>query len=96
MYLIPFVRTNRAIAASLLYTEDPIKAIAISEIISVVGPFFNKNMYVKTISLLLAMMYNPRFSQYYITNYENSQNYYYQAEICSSLLFILTLAIEYI
>ena len=42
------------------------------------------------------MMYNPRFSQYYITNYENSQNYYYQAEICSSLLFILTLAIEYI
>ena len=96
MYLIPIVRANRAIAASLLYPQHPLQAIAATEVISVFGPFLNPKMYTKIMALTLAMMYNPNFSHFFIQNYQKTQNYYYQAEICTSLLFILTLAIQYI
>lgn len=96
MYLIPIVRANRAIAGSLLYPEHPLQAIAVTEIISVIGPFLNPKMYTKIMALTLAMMYNPTFSSLFIENYQKTQNYYYQAEICTSILFILTLAIQYI
>tara|TARA_B100001175_G_scaffold91860_1_gene77617 strand:- start:1944 stop:2303 length:360 start_codon:yes stop_codon:yes gene_type:complete len=96
MYLIPLVRTNRAIAASLLYPQHPIQAIAISEIFSLIAPFLNPKMYSKILALTICMMYQPNFSHFFIQNYQKTQNYYYQAEISSSLLFILTLAIQYI
>lgn len=57
MYLVPLIRTNRAIAASLIYPEHPIQAIEISEVISVFGPFFNPNMYNKIIGIMFAIMY---------------------------------------
>tara|TARA_Y100000816_G_scaffold86176_1_gene59319 strand:- start:2586 stop:2876 length:291 start_codon:yes stop_codon:yes gene_type:complete len=96
MYLIPLVRANRAIAASLLYPQHPVQAIAATEIISVFGPLLNPKMYTKIIALTIAMMYNPSFSHFFIQNYQKTQNYYYQAEICTSLLFILALAFQYI
>ena len=96
MYIIPIVRANRAIAASLLFPDHPLQAIATSEIVSFIGPFLNPKMYTKIMALTLAMMYNPSFSSLFIENYQKTQNYYYQAEICTSLLFILTLAIQYI
>lgn len=96
MYLIPLVRANRAIATCLLYPQHPVQAIAASEIISVFGPLLDNKMYTKIIALTIAMMYNPNFSKFFIQNYQKTQNYYYQAEICSSLLFILTLAVQYI
>lgn len=96
MYLIPLVRTNRAIAASLIYPQHPLQAIAATEIVSVFGPFLNKTMYTKIIGLTIAIIYNPKFSYFLLENFEKTQNYYYQAEICSSLLFILTLLVQYI
>ena len=96
MYLIPIVRANRAIAASLLFPQHPLQAIATTEVISVFGPFLNPNMYSKIMGLTLAIMYNPNFFRFYIENYQKTQTYYYQAEICSSLLFILILTLEYI
>jgi hypothetical protein len=96
MYLIPLVRSNRAIAASLLYPQHPLQAIAVSEIISVFGPLLDNKMYTKIMCLTIAMMYNPKFCSFFIENYQKTQNYYYQAEICTSLLFILTLIIQYI
>lgn len=96
MYLIPLIRANRAIAASLLYPQHPLQAIAATEIISVFGPLLNPKMYTKIVALTIAMMYNPNFSHFFIQNYQKTQNYYYQAEICTSLLFILTLAVQYI
>tara|TARA_Y100000748_G_scaffold301082_1_gene300699 strand:+ start:315 stop:614 length:300 start_codon:yes stop_codon:yes gene_type:complete len=90
MYIIPILRVNRAIAATLLYPEHPFKAIATSEIISVFGPFLDPKMYSKIMALTLAMMYNPNFSHFYIKNYKKNQNLYYYTEICTSLLFIFT------
>ena len=45
MYLYPLIRINRALAATLIYSEHPVEAIAISEVISVVGQFFNPMIY---------------------------------------------------
>tara|TARA_B100001175_G_scaffold133186_1_gene113219 strand:- start:592 stop:891 length:300 start_codon:yes stop_codon:yes gene_type:complete len=94
MYLVPIVRINRIVAATLLYPQHPIQAIAASEVISVVGPFLNLKMYTKIMALTLCIMYHPNFSHFFIINYQKNQNIYYQAEICTSLLFILTFYIN--
>lgn len=94
MYLIPIVRINRAVAATLLYPEHPIQAIAASETFSVFGPFINPNMYTKIMALTLCMMYYPNFSHLFIQNHQKNQNVYYQSEICISLLFIITFYIN--
>tara|TARA_B100000900_G_scaffold349111_1_gene315144 strand:- start:1666 stop:1965 length:300 start_codon:yes stop_codon:yes gene_type:complete len=94
MYLIPIVRVNRAIAATLLYPQHPILNIATTEVISVFGPFLYPEMYTKIIALTLCIMYYPNYAYFFITNYQKNQNIYYQAEICTSLLFILTCSIN--
>ena len=43
MYLIPLVRTSRAIAVCTILPDNPILAIASSEIISYTIPFINNN-----------------------------------------------------
>jgi len=95
MYLIPLVRANRAISSALIFSNHPITAIATSEIISVFLPLLNSKMYVKIVAYTIAIMYNPTFAKLYLYEYQKNQQIYYQAEICSSLLFILTLLLNY-
>tara|TARA_Y100000768_G_scaffold388423_1_gene384268 strand:- start:2949 stop:3242 length:294 start_codon:yes stop_codon:yes gene_type:complete len=90
MYLLPIIRVNRAIASTLLFPEHPIYAISASEIISVFGPFFNPNIYTNIMTLIISIMYNPNFADFFIKKYKETQTIYYQSEICSSLLFIIT------
>jgi hypothetical protein len=96
MYLVPLIRTNRAIAASLIYPEHPIQAIAISETISVLGPFFNPNMYNKIIGIMFAIMYMPNYSSYFLNYYYKQNLLHDQAEISCLLLFVLIFGINYI
>jgi len=95
MYYLPIIRVNRAITATLLYPQHPIQAIAASEIISVFGPFLNPDIYTHIMVLTISIMYYPNFSHFFITNYKKNRNIYYQAEICTSLLFNLTFLITY-
>ena len=96
MYLVPLIRSNRAIAASLIYPSHPLQAIAISEIISVIGPFFNPKLFARIIGTTMAMMYNPEFASSYIKYYNDLNTKYNEAEICTLLLFVLTLSLQYI
>lgn len=96
MKLYPIIRTTRAISACLIYPEHPLQAIAISEIISSIGPIFNPNIYNKTIALIIAFMYAPKFSYYFIDEINNKENLYYQFEICTSLIFITISSLNYI
>tara|TARA_B100000674_G_scaffold464308_1_gene446163 strand:- start:50 stop:343 length:294 start_codon:yes stop_codon:yes gene_type:complete len=96
MYLPALIRANRAIAATLIYSEHPIQAIAASEIASVLIPLFNPDLFPKILSTTIAIMYNPLFADYLIKAYHKEYNNYNQAEICCLLLFILTLSINYI
>ena len=88
MYLTPIIRTNRAISACLIYPSQPIQAIAISEIASFLIPIFNPKLYPRIFGTIIAIMYQPNYAYYYIKKYN-------EAEICSLLLFILIMGIEY-
>ena len=89
MYLIPYIRSTRAISACLLIPNKPILAITVSELASVILPLFNKNNLSKAISVSIAILYNPNFSKYFIDKYININNIYKESEICFLLLFIM-------
>lgn len=91
MLLIPLIRSSRAVSACLIYPEHPIKAIAISEAISVIGPMLNPQILTKIIGTIYALSFNPSFAYYYIKTYHDINTIYNQAEICTSLLFIATM-----
>lgn len=91
MYLIPFIRINRALASTLLMPNEPIKAIAISEIVTLFGPFLNPYMYKKIINMTIILMYIPNYSSNILEYYKNENLKYNQAEICLILLFNLFL-----
>ena len=96
MYLAGLIRANRAIAASLIYPEDPIQAIAISEIASVIIPTLNPNLFPRILGTIVAMMYQPNFANYYIKKYHKLNNIHNEAEICTLLLFVLVMGFQYI
>ena len=73
--LLPFIRLNRALATILIYPENPIQAIAISETVSTIIPLFNPNLYKKTIGIILAVMYMPNYASA-IINIENKNRRY--------------------
>ena len=91
MYLIPFTRINRALASTLLLPNEPIKAIAISETLSILAPFTNPYMYKKIINMTIVLMYIPNYFSYILQYYKNENLKYDQAEICFLLLFNLFL-----
>ena len=96
MRLHPIVRTTRAFSAYLIYPDDPLTAISISETISVIGPLLNPVVYTKIISAGIALMYCPKLSYYFLDSFNKTNNLYYQAEICTSLFFILCLSLDYL
>lgn len=91
MLLIPLIRASRSISACLIYPEHPVQAIAISEVISVIGPLLNPDLYPIILGSIMATMYNPRFAHYYVKKYHDINTIHNQAEICTSLLFIATI-----
>ena len=91
MYLIPFIRINRALASTLLMPNEPIKAIAISETVTLFGPFLNPYMYKKIINMTIILMYIPNYSSNILEYYKNENLKYNQEEICLILLFNLFL-----
>lgn len=96
MYLTPLIRANRAIAASFIYPDHPIQAIAISEISSVIIPALNPELFPRVLGTMIAIMYQPNFAHYYIKSYHKLNNIHNEAEICTLLLFVLTLSVNYI
>ena len=87
MYLIPLLRINRALASSLILPNEPIKAIALSETISLIGPFLNPYVYKKIINVITTLLFIPDYTSY-VVNYYNQENLkYHQIEICTILLF---------
>uniref|UniRef100_A0A6C0AXP1 Uncharacterized protein n=1 Tax=viral metagenome TaxID=1070528 RepID=A0A6C0AXP1_9ZZZZ len=57
MYLIPLVRTSRAIAACTLLPDNPLLAITTSEIISYTLPFINNSPIHASNNMILFLFY---------------------------------------
>ena len=96
MYLVPLIRANRCIAASLIYPQHPLQAIAISEIASVLLPILNPDYFSRIFGTILAIMYHPNYARFYIKSYHELNILHDQAEICCILLFVLIFGVEYI
>ena len=92
--LYPFIRLNRAIASCIIFPDHPIKAIAISESMSVILPLLNPKNFLNILSFLLTLSYCPDYAGYIFEIYNKQFIKYNQAEICLLLLFILTFYIE--
>ena len=95
MYLVPLIRANRAIAASLIFPENPLPAIAVSEVISVVGPILKPDLFPRILGTIMAMMYQPYYANYYIKKYHELNNIHNKAEICCLLLFVVVFGLDY-
>lgn len=87
MFLIPFIRTGRAISACLICPNNPISAIAISETISVVGPLLNSQTYTKLLGIFIAMAYNPTYANFYLKYYLKTEKVYHITELLFLILY---------
>jgi len=96
MYLFPLIRSSRAITACYIIPEEPIKAIAISEFVSVIIPLLNPKLFSRIYGLMLTSIYNPSFASFYLESYNKINNIHNQAEICCLLLFLLYNTLIYI
>jgi uncharacterized membrane protein len=92
--IYPLIRLNRAITAVLVHPQDPVQAIAFSEIGSVVLPLLNPLMYKKIIGLMAAMSYAPNYSNEILKFYTEQYDKYNYAEICCLLFFILAYSVD--
>ena len=84
MILIPCIRAGRAVSACLIYPENPVLAVSISEIISVSVPLLNPSVYNKLVGILLSMAYAPGYASFYLNGTQKQKNY-----IISELIFLL-------
>ena len=94
MKLIPLISTNRAVAACLIYPQDSLAAIAISETVSFISPILNPKILSRIITLTIVMLYAPKFTNFYIQKYSQINLQYQQAEICCLLLLIVCLLLQ--
>ena len=95
MYLIPYIRTSRAITSCLLFPQHPIQAIAASELISYTVPFITYPSFILNIIGFTFYLFNdPKYTKYLIEIYKNKNILYYKAEFFSILLFNIYLFIK--
>ena len=91
MYLIPLVRTSRAVAACTFIPYNPIIAVSCSEIISYTLPFINNSPIFALDHMILFLFYYFYYNEQSLqvmNEYKNKYNKYYKIE-CVSILFYL-------
>tara|TARA_A100001011_G_C14071437_1_gene740472 strand:+ start:18 stop:302 length:285 start_codon:yes stop_codon:yes gene_type:complete len=89
MYLIPLVRTGRAISSCLLFPEYPMEAIAASEIISYIGPFINyPPINLNVIGFTIYLIYDPIYARELMHIYKNQNMLYYKLEVILLTIFL--------
>ena len=92
MYLIPLVRTSRAIAACTLIPDDPLLAITSSEIISYVIPFINNSPLYALNNMVLFIFYYINDNKSAVNIIDQFKNKYilnYRLENVSILIYLI-------
>ena len=92
MYLIPLVRTGRAIAACTLIPSNPLLAITTSEIISYSIPFINNSPLYAINDMILFLFYYFSYNNSAIDLIEQFKNKYineYRFEAISIITYLL-------
>lgn len=95
MYLIPLIRSGRAVAACTLFPLQPVQSVAVSEVISLVLPFIKNS--IMSSDILIFMFYffnNTEQALQLIEEFKEKDLLYYQSEICCLLLYLLNFTIN--
>ena len=91
MYLIPVVRTCRAITACTILPDNPLLAITISEVISYTIPFINNSPIYAINNILLFIFYYFYYTESAIelmNNYEKKYIIQYNFESITILIYL--------
>lgn len=91
MYLIPLVRTSRAIALCTILPNNPIIAISTSEIISYIIPFIKNSPIYALNDMIIFLIYYFYYNDsglLIIEKYKNKYKNFYKLELISILLYL--------
>lgn len=92
MYLIPLIRTTRAIAACTIIPDDPFLAIGCSEILSYVIPIINESPLYATNNIILFLFYYYYYNVSaldLIKKIKNKNILYYNIENISIIVYLI-------
>ena len=92
MYLIPLIRTTRAIAACTLIPSNPLLAITTSEIVSYTIPFINNSPLYAINDMILFLFYYFSYNNSAIDLIQQFKNKYineYRLEAISILTYLI-------
>tara|TARA_Y100001980_G_C14316522_1_gene138760 strand:- start:93 stop:386 length:294 start_codon:yes stop_codon:yes gene_type:complete len=90
MYIIPLIRTGRAISACYLFPIEPLYAITISETITYIIPIIKKSILDKdTLLYMFYFIFDYNKSIDLIEKYRKERKVYYNFELFSITLFLI-------
>ena len=90
MYIIPLIRTQRAIAACSIYPQHPLQAIAISEILSLTLPFIkNSTFNTDILVFMFYFFYSNEHALHLIEQYKQKDILFYKYENISLFIYLL-------
>jgi len=95
MYIIPLIRTSRALTACTLMPHNPFLAVTLSETISYVLPFVNNSKSITDIIFFTFYLFNEieygynYFILYLINKYKNKYIFYYNIELFTIGLYLI-------
>lgn len=92
MYLIPLIRSSRAVVACTFFPQHPIIAVSCSEVISYVVPFINSSPIYGFDNMILFLFYFYFYNESSLILINELKNKYilnYQIEIICILFYLL-------
>ena len=93
MYLIPLIRTTRAITACTIIPNNPLFAIGCSEILSYVIPIINESPLYASNNIILFLFYYYYYNNSAIDLMQKIKNkniLYYNIETISIIIYLLS------
>jgi hypothetical protein len=91
MYIIPLIRTSRALTACTLIPYNPLLALSLSETSSYIIPFINNSNSSNDILFFTYYLFNDKnYALYFINKYKNKYILNYKIE-----LFLLSIYLIY-
>lgn len=93
MYLVPLIRSSRALTSTLLCPENPLLAITLSESLSVVIPYINFELKHPMLVFTLLSSYDNFMYMMYL---EDKEKYYKIELLCLLVLMLSIVKVNYI
>ena len=87
------LRMNRAISVSLLFPNNKLEAVALSEVLSIIEPYINPRTQSKAMGLAFSILYAPEFASYLINVYNKENIKQIKLEILLLFIFIISQSI---